>query len=161
MKDVTAQRDELKHQLQKIDSTAEQGIALREFNIIDGGGERATELSLLTKESQQRVDGATKLNSNIHKMYNNKAVEQAPTRKASHQHIKISCVAFYPFYFELPAVDYRKLNQVFDTRPELFDIESDAGKQFIHTVRSYQTFNPHFFDNKNWIELVAATVNIR
>lgn len=163
---VKEQKAQLWQQLGRIDNQVERGIALKEFNVVDGGGERAQELEVLARECQQQVTSASRINNSIDNMYNGTPMNnQSPAavemkqQPVKQQSIKLSSVAFYPFYFELPSVNYSKLNQVFEKHPELFEIETDAGKKFIHTIRSYQQFNPNFFKDPNWIEFMPTLCN--
>lgn len=152
---IKQQQEQLIEQLKRIDTEAERGIALREFNTIDGGGERKDEIAALTNESQQRVASATSLNNNIDVMYNGSV--SITKNVTPPQHKRPTDVTKYEHYNELPAVDGDLLNNVFQKHPEMFDVEHKAGKEFIALVRRLKTNNPRFFKDPYWIDNAVRT----
>lgn len=143
---VKQQQNQLMEQLKRIDAEAERGIALKEFNVIDGGGERKDEINDLTKESENRVKSANKLNNNISSMYG------YSNGGAPHISIETSSVTFYEYYPLLPAVNRFKLDQAFSKHPELFDPKTKVGQSFIKLIKNLKNNNKHFFDDPNWID---------
>lgn len=73
-------RDQLKAQLNKIDAEAEQGIALREINKIDGGGLRLTDTHKLLAQSANCLKNAKAANSSVGRIYQTSDDELHPPK---------------------------------------------------------------------------------
>lgn len=153
---IRQQQLQLNQQLQRIDTEAERGIALKEFNTIDGGGERRKEIDALTAESQQRVAMAIKMNETIDGMYNGQqsalVAEPVDVRKKV-----ITSLSQYPHLVELPRVDSDRLDRAFQEHPEMFDVNNRAGRDFIALVRQLKINDPHYFNNLRWIDKAVQT----
>jgi hypothetical protein len=154
IRNIKQQQSQLDAQLKRIDTEAERGIALKEFNVVDGGGERKAEIEALTQESSQRVTSAAKLNNNIDEMYNGAVTPDTAPLK----HVRPTHVVWYEHYNELPPVNRDKLDQTFNEHPEMFDIEHQVGKTFIQLVRQLKVNNPQYFTNPYWIENAVRSV---
>lgn len=72
------QRNQLKFQLDRIDTEVEHGIARREINQIDGGGLRQQELNKLMAQSAKCLKTAKDANSAVVRIYDN--TEVAPPK---------------------------------------------------------------------------------
>lgn len=147
IKAVRQQQQQLIAQLNRIDAEVERGIALKEFNTIDGGGERKTEIEALTQESAQRIATAARLNGDVDVAYNGTI-----TTSVNVQPKKIT-LETYAHLDELPPVDIKRLKQVFDEHPELFDLSDKRGQRFITMIRNLKQHEPRLLENSNWIDI--------
>lgn len=142
---IQQQQQQLIVQLNRIDAETERGIALQEFNVIDGGGERRQEIQDLTQESMQRLATAARINGDVDVTYNGHETI-IPT-----QPVKFtleSCV----FLDELPPINLGKLRQVFSEHPELFDVQTRQGTRFITMIRNLKQHNPQVLARHDWID---------
>jgi hypothetical protein len=71
MKQLGNQLRDLRIQIDRIDSQVEQGVAMKEFNFIEGGGQRLTDLKQVLKESETRIQSTERINKGIRQAYNN------------------------------------------------------------------------------------------
>ena len=71
MKQLGNQLRDLRIQIDRIDSQVEQGVAMKEFNFIEGGGQRLTDLKQVLKESETRIQLTERINKGIRQAYNN------------------------------------------------------------------------------------------
>lgn len=77
---MEALKDQLKEHLDKIDAEAEQGIALKEINNVDGGGLRHANVSRLMSQSTNCLKNAKAANSSVVRIYNNSEDETPPPK---------------------------------------------------------------------------------
>lgn len=70
MKQLGNQLRDLRIQIDRIDSQVELGVAMKEFNFIEGGGQRLTDLKQVLKESETNIRSTENINKGIRQAYN-------------------------------------------------------------------------------------------